>query len=529
MHPGSPTTSAPGATDDLLVTPPVTVLEGPDLRTRFNPRSGYGRYWKHWVDGDGRGPSLYADNAASLPWPELVSAFAPDQLLHSVSLLDVGDWGGNELGWDLGFLQDYFEDGIVDRIKATMEPTLDLFSHSDGSQLTNWTAAGLVRFRNCAPHPNRPQWGVLDLSLTDSGGTRTVTLSLDGVTVATGSIVGDGTCTLAENNGSGASFTVDVAYTTDKTSAQLVARWPASYPVHHQITDAFIGGDFPRDPEGRIYDDGYANAFRYVSDRQTAGTHYVIPRQTDDAGNESANTDGGGTTVALNTPPEPPGFPAILTPVVDVAQPYVQWEASATAGATYNIYDSTDTGFLDATGTPTYTHVSGSGTLSEQLDAVPAFTGTRYLLVRAVNGGVEEKNGQILFVEFDSGNVVLPRPNAPQLRQVSISGREITVTYTIDANEQDVAPATVEIFLFDPEGSPSYASADASAAVPTAIGGVYTGTIAVTAGGDVIKKVAIRSVSAGSVQSNNTDTHGPYKLTTTAPSGPSASTIEAGY
>jgi hypothetical protein len=208
----------------------------------------------------------------------------------------------------------------------------------------------------------------------------------------------------------------------------------------------------------------------------------------------------------------------------------IQFQASATLGATYNCYDSNASGILDVD-TIANTRGSGSGSLLHTLPALTdlSFTGIRYVLIRATNG-TEEKNVQILEIEYSSGSVITPRPPIPGIGQnITTSGRTLTVPFTLDTSEQKAAAATVEIFLFAVGASPNYAVADASIAVAAAVGTVIQGTISVTAGSNVDRMWAIRSKTAGGVQSNNTETYGPVRLTNAIPADPASFTVREGF
>jgi hypothetical protein len=396
-----------------------------------------------------------------------------------------------------------------------------VLAYSESGQLTGWSLAGVKRFTNCYPAEFRPTWGMLDCSLTDAGGTRTVVLSMRGLTVAQGSRVGDGAITLAEANDSGISGSVTVAYTGDAPAAKVVIRFPAKVRFHYK-TSQFTAPNFPRTAEGEIFDDGYSNAFTFRSAKLAAGTYYVVSHQVDEDGNESSGLFAGGDSLAIVAPPEPPTSLAYASG--DSTNTVVQWTASATSGATYNIYDSLDGLEMDLS-TPNHTHIAGAGTLTQALASIGAgFAGKRYILVRAVKTGVEEGNMAILEIEYVSGARVAPRPNAPLIgRDITVSGRTLTIPVVIDITNQKAATATVKLFVYAPGGSPNYAAPDATATVGTAMGSLITTNAAKTrlvltyaAGSDMTRLCQIRSVTAGGVQSENTEVYGPFRLTTEA-------------
>lgn len=505
----------------------IEILEavslGTSIRVRFKPLSGYGQYFRLVIDGRPIGPPFYAPDSAVMEWTGYADY---SQTLHHVSVVPMGNNSSPEV--DVSGQQDLWESGRSNRIKVTIVPAPEVFSLLDSAQLTSWSLTGVDRFSNCRPHLRRPQWGVLDVTLTDAAGTRTVTVKVNGTTVASGSRVGDGSITLAEANDSGISGSVTVTYTGDVTSgAYVVVRFPASYPIHYRTT-IFGGGDFPRTAEGEVFDYGRGGtSYTFRSGNLAGGTYYVVNHQKDDAGNESTNTDAGGATVTVATIPGAPGMPAYVSG--DQSNTRISWTASATAGATYNIYDSLTTGVVDVLNV---SHSEAAGTTAKTLNTLAdaTFTGTRYILVRAVSGGVEEQNVKLLKLEYLLGAVVLPRPNAPGVAgRATVSGRTLTLPVSIRTNEQAVAAATVEMYLFAVGASPNYAAASSSTAVPSGTSGTTNVSVSATAAGDGNYMVAVRTVSAAAQQSSNTETYGPFKLSTAVPTAPASSSVEAGF
>jgi hypothetical protein len=104
-------------------------------------------------------------------------------------------------------------------------------SGDDQNQLANWSFSGAIK------GSNTDTAGKVYVKLSDSGGTRTVSVYKDsGKTqkVAEGSKAGDGEVTLAEQNSSGLSGTVDVTYTTDDSDIVLIL--PFAFAVGDKFT-----------------------------------------------------------------------------------------------------------------------------------------------------------------------------------------------------------------------------------------------------------------------------------------------------
>jgi len=109
-----------------------------------------------------------------------------------------------------------------------MQPTSNITEHGDThDQLESWKIDGLNTSKDAK---NVDRDGKLYVSLTHSGTTRTVTIwkdsgKADGDKVASGSCVGDGTITLAAENSSGLSGSVEVTADTDLTDDTDIELW----------------------------------------------------------------------------------------------------------------------------------------------------------------------------------------------------------------------------------------------------------------------------------------------------------------
>lgn len=519
---GAPLSVPLGGPDEMFAT--LELADFADgVRVRIKPHAGYGQYVRLVIDGVAQGSPMYASESQPL---QLIGMYESNESPHVISVVPQGDWASDTI--DPIYQQIAFMAGRSERIYASVTTSPEQFSYGDSGQLTGWALTGLRRFCNLDAVRYRPQWGRLAVTLEDSGGTRTVTLYRGTVEMASGSRSGDGSITLTASNGSGIAGSVSVTYTGDITSGgYFVARFPKQLKAHHK-SSSFGGGDFPRTADGTIYDDGTSNIFYYRSAKQgSAATYYVVVHQVDDAGVEGTGTQSGGATVALVIPPQPAGTPVYTSG--DYSNTVVSFAASATVGATYNYYDSGDTGIRDMSAA-TGTHASGSGTLTQTLPAISSgFTGIRYLMVRAVSSGVEEGSTKILEIEYYSGSVIAPRPPVPYVQGApTTSGRQITVSYIINTTEAQGTVATIKLFVVAASGSINYASPQASASVGSAVGGVISGSISYTASSDDIYKYALRTQTSGSVQSANTDTYGPVKLNTGVPGDPSAIVVREG-
>jgi len=517
---GLPWSAMWGTEDEMIESMTVAVLpDGPVVT--FNPHVGYDQWFLLEIDGVVQGSAIYGRNGRE----NIASGFwsSPDAE-HVISLVPIGDWA---IDVGVPYQQDLYQEVRAERINVTITSVPDYATFNESGQLTNWSLTGVKRFSNCEPVKFRPTWGQFDVVISNVSSTRTVKLQVNGTEVGTASRTGDGELTFAAVNNSGIAGTVDIVFTTAETG-QLAVRFPAKYAVHFK-NSAFTAPDFPRpNPEGTVFDDGHSNEFVFTSARQTADTYRVVTHQIDELANESTGLFGGGATQVTVAVPEPPTLLAYTSGGDQSPATTIQWTASTTSGATYNIYDSEATGILDL-GTITLTEGAGTGTITKLLNNITAsFTGTRFIVVRSLDGGIEEGNSVILQIEYAAGVRIEPRPPRPRaLEPITTVGRKITVPVVVRVDPTKGTPATLELFLFAPDASPSYGSADATVTLGTATGAIIVTNSAgarlvveFTVASDLIRKWAIRTVTAGGTQSDNTDTYGPVELTTTVPSDP---------
>lgn len=502
----------------------VDIGDGPRVRLRINAdtKTGtnpdlsiytqdYSQFVRLIVDGVAQSEYVWAPVGEMI---ELLGVWGSDTGDHVVSVQFNGDSCDPEI--NIPTQNDTFLIGREDRFKVTITTVRAIESIRESGQLTSWVLTGLQRYTNCMQDPLYANWASLDVTLEDDAGTRTVTLKCNGRTVASGSRAGDGSITLAEQNDSGLSGSVAVAYNADVTSgAEVVIRWPKKLAVHYK-TSAFTAPDFPRTAEKYLNDDGWNNERTYRSPILAAGTYHIVVHQQDDGGNESAGLAGGGDTVTLLTPPEPPTSLAYSSG--GAAATVIQWTASTTGGATYAIYDSGEDTVINMSAA-TATHIAGTGTLTQTLPAVSAgWTGTRRVIVRAVNGGVTEGNSNMLQMEYSNGFVIPARPAAPHAEStITVAGRKVTIPVNISVvDESKATPAYVYLFMRAPGGSFDYDSPDDIVALAAAVGQAITQnaagaalTVDYTHGSDALMEYAVRSATAiGTVYAINGDTGG---------------------
>lgn len=103
---------------------------------------------------------------------------------------------------------------------TTSSEFIDTFG--DNGQLTSWSLIGLERYSTLRPDGLKRTEAECDVTITSVGTTHTVTILLNGVILAQGSRVGNGTVTLTQVNQSGVSGTVTLTWSADIPSYDFV-------------------------------------------------------------------------------------------------------------------------------------------------------------------------------------------------------------------------------------------------------------------------------------------------------------------
>ncbi len=291
----------------------------------------------------------------------------------------------------------------------------------DSGQLTNWHIDDFTRWATARRHDGLTTEGEMDVTLTKSGSTYTVTLSLHGQTLASGS---RGTANGLVVFSTGISGDVTIAYTADVTTGCVVVkRWAATYTVAFTATTPLdslctivsnVATITTTDPHGCSVGDSAILVFEHPNEalsgtytilsvsstttftvsithadiagiglttaRSTSavfadpgiGEHFDLtmgpftPDTYDVSITPTSNTgiDGTALTGTATVGVAAPGAPGLASYVSgDITNTVINFAASLTAGATYRVYDVQ---LLDG---PTFleaivaTHIAGTGTL----------------------------------------------------------------------------------------------------------------------------------------------------------------------
>lgn len=515
MLPGCLTTACPGEVQDLFrIWDVLPASDGTGARLKAALVAGAGDRWFALVCEEKLRDLIYIPEGAEvtlqMPWD-------PYRIDHPVSLVDCGDWD-SLTEYDPAEEQRAFEEDKAASLELVWDAQLELAqAWNDEAQLSSWSLTGLERFTNCRPVAGVPTAARLDLRIADSAGTRTVQLLVGGRIVASGSRSGDGSITLAEQNDSGLSGSVTIAYSADvdaDAEAFLEVRWAASYKLYVSTSLSF-----PRDADMSIADRGLGGRLRAVYGPLPAGTYEYLLRAVSDTGAEGTATSPMGSK-AVPGRPEPPGDPVYASG--GYADTVLEFTPSPTPGATYRVYDAQELDWSTDFENIAATHAAGSGTLDVTLPAIAAAAGKRRVVVESVLDGVESGARKHVTIEYAAdGSVVDPRPNAPAWLVLTRSGLDLTVRVLYDGAEELGVGAEAQVWLLA-EG----AAIPADGATPDATealdgeGTSLSAEVTVTAGAAGLYRVLVRVADSGGTQSRNDTPTGPYYLSDAAPSAP---------
>lgn len=521
MIPGLATSVPAGNSDDMLQIFEVVALGDDEARVTVRAKANYGdTYWGIVVDGQTQ-HLIYLPEGESVIrtiWFDPFNSRDP-----AVSVVPNGDWSYVAGGIDLAIQQIAFLEDKAKNVRIEFNAVIDVIDDSfgDTSQLSGWSLSGLRRFTTGSKVDNYDTRVKIDLELTTAGSIRTLNLyAAENLLIATGSRTGDGVITLSEQNDSGLSGSVTVAYSSGIVlgTAYLHARWASSYTIK-------VGTTYPTAlVTASVEDDGFANRFSEVVEGLDPGTYeYWIDTISDNGVTKSATAALGSFTIPGR--PEAPGDISLQSTPGDWTGTNIEFAASATGGATYRIYDSDLDDAIDW-GNIAATEAAGSGTIQITLPSLSsAAAGIRRVSVVAVNGGVEDSERKEIAIEYDSsGNVVPARPNVPEFFIESVNGLDLTVRWVYERFEEKGIATELQFFLVAEGATASYGVADATQALDTTEN-LEVGTTVVTASGAGWYKVVARAATSGGTLSENTTESDPEYATSTAPSEVSTSEI----
>ena len=259
---------------------------------------------------------------------------------------------------------------------------------------------------------------------------------------------------LLEDNDSGVTGALTVMPFADG-SGEVILRWPEAMNILRDQSD----------PPTTVVDTvafNRADTYTWTEpEGLAAGTYYYRLQGVSDTGDDGdeSPTD----TVVVPGPPAPPTELAYASG--DAAATVLSFTPSTTSGATYRAYiQQIGAEYLDL---ETIAATAIAGATSITLPAITGAPGIARAIVRAVFGGVEEENANVIELEYDSGGAyVTPRPNAPGIQSVDVDGGDdLTVVGSYDATEEKSTATELQLFRRAPSGSYDFGSPDATGAL----------------------------------------------------------------
>lgn len=384
-------------------------------------------------------------------------------------------------------------------LQWTFTPKIIEPEESEGAYTSNWILTGLIQGQNTGLIQGKPAQGRLTFEITIDAGSATVNLYSNTSLVASGTAVIAGapfSVSLIEQNSSGINGSVTVSDTViAMTGGVLDIRWPKEIKIKRDTvlidTIKFTGQNVVRWTEAaELAADTYDYTLTPVSDTGIDGTESSVVSVT-----------------------------SVVAPVAPTGLAYISGNAgagltlgfynSATALATYRLYMATAIG--DTVNLNKIQATASSGVIAEAntivTPAITGYAGMVYIIVRAVLGGVEERNLNMLEVELDaSGNVVSKRPNIPSITQSSIvisSGRELSVRGVYDTMREKAVATELHLFTRTPTGS--YSSAVATASLGASVRGLKAANVLYTFPSNGYYYIKLLAATSAGVLSQDAD------------------------
>lgn len=503
MHPGGPTTQAPGPTEALILSTKVDYVGASSIRARAMPHPQYyDRYFAPNVNGAYVGRNTYLE--AYDQYNEVLLLTPGTTGRASFYLEDAGLWSSfpvESFGEDYSPATYAEEDDALtaQRLQFTWSAPYTITSVRGDSQLSSITVTGAKRGVNVAK-TNMPTRGKLHYQILAVGTDRIVRWWCGTTLVAEGYRSGNGAVSCTEVNNSELTVACTLTYTADVLpgTAFVELRWPAAYQIHYSTAAL----SFPRTAELTAYDNG-SDDFTVLTALLAAGTYNWNILTIDDGGVVQTTSLPSTTAKAINSPP---AAPTITSVTGDATGLTVNWAVGET-GCTFTVYASHINYPINlgnfATPAPVTTALNAT---SAVLAAVADYPGKVRIIVRATKASIQEQTDTEFVVELDeSGDIVLPKPNRASVEEITItSGLTVTVAAAILDNDKAVAATVMDLYLVALASTiDTTAAATASANLDAAIAGVQRKSVSTTAASAGWYRLAVVGRSAAGAKSRS--------------------------
>lgn len=312
--------------------------------------------------------------------------------------------------------------------------------------LSNWSLSGLSY--SDLYRDSIDTRGYLMLSVAIDGSDVTVSLSNNTGVISSGTGTDSSTITLTGD----LTGSVDVA-TAEELSGKLYVRYPKELYIYRSETSP------PDTRVGLVSFNNQDSTNWAESDVLDAGTYYYAYRVLSDTNDLSS----------LSTPEMVvmtglPKAPANLSyQSGNASNTVLFFSGSETVGASYNLYLRQEGCFdFDSPGA-----TAAAGAMTINMPAITGYPCKVMAVLRAEFSGVEEKNYNVLNLEYDaSGNIVYPRPNTPTITSITVSnGLTVNVSGKYDSTGEEASPTKLQLFTRDPDNAYDFNDPDAEGAL----------------------------------------------------------------
>jgi hypothetical protein len=412
----------------------------------------------------------------------------------------------------------------LSHIRVDLTPYNEVYAHGEikSNGMENIVLTGFKRWSNCTKRKsNSSKEGECSISLTTVAGVHTITLTGPTGIVAQGSTTNStADVVMTAVNGSGVSGTIGFNFDHD-CDGTLVILWPSEYKIYWKTSP--WEANPATTANGVLYDNGSSNAYVFRSNNLPPGNYWVLAHQKID-GVESTNWDSGGTYVQILAIPNAPTNLKYVDG--DGGYTRVSFTNSTSVGATYNLYDSTETGMLNLS-FPSQTLPAGAvgATTIATLETIDgSFTGQRQVLVRATYDTQiqEEVNANVIIINYVNGMVINLPPQQPNVStNITQNGRTVSLSMS-------VSPATpiygftkyVHIYLYKIDATPDFLQPDATSDAFVSNDKPFTTRLSAIAPSDGAYYFIVRAESESGILSEGYTTFGPIQMTLVAPPSP---------
>jgi len=435
--------------------------------------------------------------------------YDPNFTNHTVTAVCLGAWSEAPADIDVTVSQQIFLSGKGTYRFIEFTQPFECFSSNNSSQFSNWNLTGLQRYLTGYLDESFPTRHTTDIELTTEGAVHTLSLKVNDITIALGSVTGNGTITLTPAEDYQVSGTVTLNYVRDLEVGEehLITRWPKSYKVYINSTLA-----------ATIDEVSLAQKVSARIGPLDSGSNTISVSYTSDTGVESNSAFTG--IVAGAARPSPPTLPFSYVSG-NYSNTVVKFGSSISSGVTYNFYDSPINGAPNMLSAATTFSGSAGPYIQKQLPSLGTpEAGFRTVVINSVYNGVEDGFNRSIRLEYDSaGTYIYPRPNIPTFTFKDItSGNRFYFDWSYDAVNQYDAPSRMNLWLVSSGTSPNYSSPTSYTGVQGTEyvkGGVISGIAPQTHGS--INYILRASTLSGSF-SENTTLYGPIFISSGIPS-----------